>query len=364
VVDAGDCRSSGEERRRALDAAHRDVLAAQAAFLHLLGEFAADLLHRVDGCRTLGSWLCEAYGYDAPTAARLARAAEAVAAHAPIGEALADGRLTPDHAAVLAKHPAPVEHLDLACEVTARQLDEQILAKPEPDPTGQEQAAATSLRASINPRTGMGTITIRQPLDAHHRAMEAIERLARQQPRPPDGDPGHPLPWRLALAFGSLCSATIAADADPDRATISSVTDLDVAHGWIDGRELPSETVRRLACGGRWELIVLGPKGVQPWSSPVTGDPSPQQRRRVLNRDGRRCRFPSCGGTWLQHLHHLVHREHGGPHVDDNLVPLCPYHHHLVHEGGWTTTGTATTLRFHRPDGTQYRSRSGPLAAA
>lgn len=39
------------------------------------------------------------------------------------------------------------------------------------------------------------------------------------------------------------------------------------------------------------------------------------------------------------HAHHIIHWIHGGPTELDNLVLLCPFHHRLVHEGGWTVTG-------------------------
>lgn len=44
----------------------------------------------------------------------------------------------------------------------------------------------------------------------------------------------------------------------------------------------------------------------------------------------------------------------------DNLVWLCPQHHRLVHEGGWTMRGDPNdTLTFVRPDGRPLASRRG-----
>jgi hypothetical protein len=46
-----------------------------------------------------------------------------------------------------------------------------------------------------------------------------------------------------------------------------------------------------------------------------------------------------------------------------NLVMLCPFHHHLVHEGGWTATGDADVeVAFHSRDGTRcLTSRPSPM---
>ena len=33
-----------------------------------------------------------------------------------------------------------------------------------------------------------------------------------------------------------------------------------------------------------------------------------------------------------------------------NLLPLCYYHHRLVHEGGWQVTRTDEGLRFIPPE--------------
>lgn len=40
-----------------------------------------------------------------------------------------------------------------------------------------------------------------------------------------------------------------------------------------------------------------------------------------------------------------------------NLVLLCSFHHHRVHEGGFTIRGSPQdgTLSFYRPDGTRIR---------
>jgi hypothetical protein len=52
------------------------------------------------------------------------------------------------------------------------------------------------------------------------------------------------------------------------------------------------------------------------------------------------------------HGHHIQHWLHGGETSVANLALLCTFHHHLVHEGGWTIArGENGELAFSAPDG-------------
>ena len=48
------------------------------------------------------------------------------------------------------------------------------------------------------------------------------------------------------------------------------------------------------------------------------------------------CSFPGCTHTRFLHGHHWRHWLHGGETSLANLLLLCPFHHGLVHEGGWS----------------------------
>ena len=81
----------------------------------------------------------------------------------------------------------------------------------------------------------------------------------------------------------------------------------------------------------------------------------PGIRRALLLRD-HGCAFPGCTHTTFLHGHHIRHWLHGGETSMENLVMLCTFHHHLVHEGGWTVSAIAG-------GGFAFRSPSGePLA--
>ena len=69
-------------------------------------------------------------------------------------------------------------------------------------------------------------------------------------------------------------------------------------------------------------------------------------------RHGYRCCAQGCRRRITQ-IHHLHWWEDGGVTSIDNGVPLCSYHHHLVHEGGWTISYNPYTgiTRLEGPQG-------------
>jgi hypothetical protein len=74
-------------------------------------------------------------------------------------------------------------------------------------------------------------------------------------------------------------------------------------------------------------------------------------RRRVLDRDGRRCMVPTCRAMCALDLHHEGGWRAG--HDPARLVTLCDSHHRLRHEGKLRIEGAAPDLRFALVDGTR-----------
>ena len=55
-------------------------------------------------------------------------------------------------------------------------------------------------------------------------------------------------------------------------------------------------------------------------------------------RDGK-CVFPGCSNSTLDNdTDHLTAWQHGGTTGVSNLAQLCPRHHRLKHNSGWTPT--------------------------
>jgi hypothetical protein len=124
------------------------------------------------------------------------------------------------------------------------------------------------------------------------------------------------------------------------------------------GPTLAADTVRRLLCGASMLWLAEDADGKPVAVSDRTHDIPISVRRAVRARD-KGCVFPNgnggrCGlAAEHSHVHHVTHRAHGGAHTATNCRVLCSFHHHLVHEGGFTMTLDAQgTLEVRRPDGT------------
>jgi hypothetical protein len=167
----------------------------------------------------------------------------------------------------------------------------------------------------------------------------------------------------------SLASQSLAEDADPDRALV-------VVHaqvpGWADPRitggvlgdvdlDIASETARRLACDCNVQWIAEAfdgtPIGVGRRSRTV-----PRWLDRLVRYRDRHCRFPGSERLRGAQVHHIVHWADLGPTDYLNLVLLCPRHHRLVHEFGWSMHGNPSLpgdLVFVRPEGREHPPRRG-----
>ena len=115
--------------------------------------------------------------------------------------------------------------------------------------------------------------------------------------------------------------------------------------------------------------MVLGPSDVPLSAGQRTRLVTPTLRRILVARDGG-CRFPGCDRppAYTQ-AHHVVFWADGGPTTTQNPILLCGFHHHRVHDHGWTLRYDATTntITVRRPDGTplhlptaEHREQSPP----
>ena len=98
-----------------------------------------------------------------------------------------------------------------------------------------------------------------------------------------------------------------------------------------------------------------------PTPTRVTQSVPPAVRRRVFERDGRKCSVPGCRHSQYLDLHHIKPRAEGGDHDPEKLVTLCGVHHRAAHTGALVVTGSYSSgFAFRHADGKRYGSAVSP----
>jgi hypothetical protein len=96
-------------------------------------------------------------------------------------------------------------------------------------------------------------------------------------------------------------------------------------------------------------------------SARVSQSIPPAVRRRVLERDSRKCSVPGCRHSQYLDLHHVKPRADGGDHDPELLVTLCGVHHRATHVGALVVSGTYSSgFVFRHADGKRYGSAVSP----
>ncbi|TME52780.1 MAG: DUF222 domain-containing protein [Chloroflexi bacterium] len=115
------------------------------------------------------------------------------------------------------------------------------------------------------------------------------------------------------------------------------------------GMPISSKTVQRLACDGTLSRVLKADSVVVDVGRATRAISPPMHR--ALKAHHRGCGWPGCDRpiNWTT-PHHLEFWSRGGPTNLRNLLPLCYYHHRLVHEGGWQVLRVGEEVRFIPPD--------------
>jgi hypothetical protein len=116
-----------------------------------------------------------------------------------------------------------------------------------------------------------------------------------------------------------------------------------------DGTPIASTTAQRLACDGTLSRVVKAGSVVVDVGR-ATRSVSPAQWR-ALKARYRTCAFPGCDRpiNWTS-PHHIEFWSRGGKSDLPNLLPLCYYHHRLVHEGQWQVIRAGEGFQFIPPE--------------
>lgn len=312
-----------------------------------------DGLWAADGSPTLAEWLKSRYRMTGHTGHALARIVKGLPELPAIRRAFEEGRLswdqfravmeiaTPDTDGELAERAAGLTPSEI--RATPRRVTEQEVER------ARDDRYVTYRFHETKPIFEMNVVL---PDEEGATFITALTRKAGQFDLDPYDGSVPEYGTRLADALVEMASQSLAADADHDRATLMVHTDVQTLLGIEggaqatlgDGTTIPTgttitnQTLRRLACDARIQLVIEDPVdgviGIGRTARSIPG----WLNRVVRARDGG-CRFPGCDRTIWLHVHHIRHWADGGPTDLDNLVTLCGYHHRLIHNDGWQIRG-------------------------
>jgi hypothetical protein len=396
--------ASAERKRRlvpflvapAVDESHPDALAklgdkiahlsanihaAEYRLLVMIGRFDTLRGWELDGHRTCAHWLAFRTGIDMGAARERVRAARALEQLPLTSEAMSRGELSFSKVRALTRVAQPATEsalLDLARGVTTAQLERMVRAWKQgmrKDEAAADRERRATRGLSIHPTDdGMyevrGRLTpevgalVMRAIEAASDALfmksgvsgEADEREGAQRRADAIGllaeralaagfsaESGATVSGTRAQRYQVLLhvdAATLSEDGEPGRSELE------------DGTRVSAETSRRISCDASVVRITHDVDGSVLDSGRKTRTISPALRRALNVRD-RGCRFPGCESRFTD-AHHVRHWADGGETSLANCLLLCPYHHTLVHEGGWRLQWWGIRPLFIDPRGHEH----------
>jgi Domain of unknown function (DUF222) len=359
-----------EELIGAVDAAHRRASEAHRELLALVAEADRRELWRGSGARDMAHWLAMRHGMSQWKARRWIAAAHELEALPDLSSSLSSGELGIDKVVELTRFATFESEAGLitwaryvSCAAIRRKADVAVRRSLEEDRQSDRGRFLNWWYVDDGRRLGL-----EGELPAAQGAVvaRALERVASGVPAMPGEEDAVFADARRADALVALCSARIAQDADPDRATLvvhARIEDLAQDEGVVEiegGPAVPAETARRLACNARVQAVIEDGRGEPFQLGRLSREPSEALMRQLRYRDVE-CRFPGCGARRFTQAHHIVWWGNGGRTDPDNLLLICFFHHKLVHEHGWTVRrGSDGVPEWFLPDGRRYRAGPAP----
>jgi hypothetical protein len=331
------------------------LAATTCQWLRLVGEFDRLEAWASWGCRSAAHWLSWQCGLSLRTGREHVRIAHALERLPLTTSTFERGELTYSKVKALTRIATPDnegELVEFARTATASQLDRTVSAylrsTKDPNQSHDERYLYVESVDDMVEVRGRVTPEVGALIES------AIEAALRELPVE-DGPAGPPsIAQRRADALALICESFLAhgAEARPSAEATTVVVHVDAdAVGSAeleDGTPLHPETARRLGCDAS-AVAIIERDGIPIGVGRKTRAPDVFTRRAVVARD-RRCRWPGCSEARFVQVHHRWHWTQGGPTDLDNLVLLCWWHHHALHEGGFTIDDRCRALR---PDGTE-----------
>ncbi len=355
----------------AMDAAHGRAMRAERQLFELITEADRLKIWQDSGAKNLAHWLCMRYGISTWKAHRWIASAHALGGLPAISDAFAWGELGIDKVVELTRFATPETEERLvrwANTVSGARIRKRAELAERPRLEDEQQLGRERF-LTIDYATDPSRFYLEAcgPAEVGAKIMRAIERVAASVPEIPGAIDR--IGARQFDALAAICSARIAADADPDRASVMVHVPYEVltgdrpVSGWnrspgceIDcGPAIHVETARRLSCDALLQVVLEDENGVPLRLGRATRQPS-RAMRRLLRRRDPECRFPECGARRFLQAHHIRPWSEGGETNLENLARICTFHHWLAHEGGWKMRMQPDgTIRWYTPEGRLYR---------
>jgi hypothetical protein len=327
-------------------------------------------LWRGTGAVDMTQWLCLRYGVSYWKARRWIASAHAMEQLPNVAEALSRGDLGFDKVVELTRFATPETERDLvewardvSCGRIRRRGD--LERRETAEETGDVDRGRSLAWWYVDDGRRFGLET-EMPAAQGALVAKALSRLADTLPVMPGEDDRFFIEQRRADALVALASAQIAADPDPDRATIvvhARVDPAGRAEGGFEveaGPAIPEQTAQRLLCTARVQAVVEDAAGDVVGLGRMAREPSEWMLRQLRHRD-QGCTFPGCGATRWAQAHHITWWSRGGRTDLANLVLTCLFHHKLVHEYGWTVRRESNgEVIWARPDGIRFHAGPAP----
>jgi len=273
---------------------------------------------------------------------------------------------TEDYLLMIAEH-GTAQHVEKLVRAYRRCQDAEELSRE----ARQQQNRCVSWRYDDD---GSIVLNCRLPAEAGARLVKALELAVEELPKDspsdvPAGTSSEPAPFSarradaLALVAESFLAHGVIESAGGDRQQIvvhvGAETLRDRTAGCCEFEQGPSmaaETARRLSCDSSVVALIENDDG-EPLNVGRKTRTISAPLRRVLKARDKGCRFPGCSNTRYIDAHHVEHWANGGETKPSNLVSLCRFHHHAVHEGGIRIEILDDgAFRFVKPDGTAVDS--------
>ena len=347
------------------------LTATQAELLDVIcaADVAADWVD--DGATGVVPWLVGQLGVANQTAQQWIRVADALQDLPALRATYAAGGLSWDQVRHATKFASSVDDDELARLLPGLSAHQIALMarqrRPIPDTDANEAHDNREFSWRRDHRRGGFTYRGFLPFDQGAAVNAALDRHAERAGPDPATGGWDLIARRRADALHDLATRAIAADPDPDRATVvihadAKVVDGEVTgNGFLDDVAICQTSLLRSLCHARVEVAVHGPNGDTVGIARASQQIPAWLARHIGTRD-LTCRFPGCERQ-IRQIHHIVHWANGGDTNADNLCGLCWHHHHLVHEGGWNVEGNPNgELTFVSPDRRRrLTSRPQPL---